>query len=168
MRLYVMRLGHDDPSKCTAMKLKKGGFVSFSVSRNRGILLDPFAPTAFSPADRGTVLEEGLAAVDASWKVIEKGFLKVRWSSAKRRALPVLVAANPTNYGKPYNLSTAEALAAALHIAGLKEDAARLMEEFRWGPGFLKLNRDYLAAYSSAKSSAEVVAAQGRILGCKA
>ena len=79
------------------------------------------------------------------------------------RALPYLVAANPTNYGRPLRLSSAEALAAALYILGEPEQAAAVLDAFRWGPHFLVLNREPLDEYAAAKDSTEVVAAQAGI-----
>ncbi|MGE4395651.1 MAG: DUF367 domain-containing protein, partial [Methanobacteriales archaeon] len=76
------------------------------------------------------------------------------------RALPYLVAANPTNYGKPFILSTAEALAATFYIIGLKDIAVNIMSSFKWGLHFLDLNRELLEAYSKAKNSREVVKIQ--------
>ncbi len=48
------------------------------------------------------------------------------------RLLPFLLAANPTKYGQPCTLSSAEALAAALAIAGKEADARTLMARFNW------------------------------------
>ena len=81
------------------------------------------------------------------------------------RTLPFLVASNPTNYGKPCKLSTAEAIAATFYIVGLKDNAVEIMSQFKWGPHFLKLNNELLEAYSSAKTSAEVVKIQNEFIG---
>lgn len=80
------------------------------------------------------------------------------------RCLPILVAGNPVNYGKPTKLSTVEALAAALYIIGYKADAAELLSIFKWGHTFLDLNRERLEVYSTAKNSTEVVAFQKNAL----
>lgn len=76
------------------------------------------------------------------------------------RCLPYLIAANPVNYGVPTKLSTVEALAAALYIAGFKEKGERLLSIFKWGPYFIELNRELLDGYARAKNSAEVVELQ--------
>jgi len=76
------------------------------------------------------------------------------------RCLPYLIAVNPVNYGVPTKLSTVEALAAALYIAGFGEEAERLLSIFKWGLHFLVLNRELLDSYAQAKDSAEVVELQ--------
>ena len=160
-KLFVLHLKQDDPSKCTASKLKRLGKVEFlSLHGRRGLLLDPYCDTSISSTDREVVLREGLAAIDASWKKAVESFRGAGWRVDRRRALPYLVAANPTNYGIPVNLSTAEALAAALYIVGLEGQAEEIMGSFRWGHSFLELNRRYLDSYREAKSSGEVVRAQ--------
>ena len=47
-------------------------------------------------------------------------------TSRHHRILPFMVAANPVNYGRPFKMNTAEAMAAALYIAGFKEDAVKV------------------------------------------
>jgi pre-rRNA-processing protein TSR3 len=73
-----------------------------------------------------------------------------------QRVLPLVYAANSVNYGRPYKLNTAEAIAVTLYIVGLKEDAMTLMEPFGYGAELFKINREALDAYSSCSSSAEV------------
>jgi pre-rRNA-processing protein TSR3 len=64
------------------------------------------------------------------------------------------------NYGKLTKLSTVEALAAALYIVGLKDEAVGLLSIFKWGHTFLDINNERLEAYSAAKNSTEIVALQ--------
>jgi len=83
---------------------------------------------------------------------------------ATPRALPYLLAANPVNYGKPFVLSSVEALAAALVIFGHEDEARTILAKFVWGGQFLALNREPLDAYMSAKDSTAVVAAQAEFI----
>lgn len=83
-----------------------------------------------------------------------------RAKSSKQRLLPYLIAANPVNFGKPCELSCAEALAAGLYIIGEVRGAKLVLSKFKWGPAFLELNRDLLDRYAACSTAAEVIAAQ--------
>ena len=102
--------------------------------------------------------KRGLAALDCSWVHAKEVFdIQSHWIP---RCLPYLVAANPVNYGKPTKLSTVEALAAALYIAGFREQASELLSKFKWGPQFIILNEALLEGYAQAKNSTDVVKVQ--------
>ena len=77
-----------------------------------------------------------------------------------QRALPFLVAANPVNYGKPFKLTTVEAIAASLFILGEKEQSRNVLSKFRWGLNFLTLNEEPLESYASCLTSEDVVNVQ--------
>ena len=122
------------------------------------MVLNPFAETAFSPADRTRIEEFGLSALDCSWVHAEKVLLKrVKGTS---RCLPILLAGNPVNFSKATKLSTVEALAGALYIAGFKHEAKDLLSIFVWGHTFLELNQKLLEKYASAKDSMEIIGMQ--------
>ena len=162
VRITIYQAGQCDPRKCTALKLGRHGLVRIvnhmRFLPKRAVVLNPFSYVAFSPADKQRVEDFGLAALDFSWEQTENVLPKhVRGTS---RCLPILVAGNPVNYGKPTKLSTVEALAAAAYILGYKADAAELLSIFKWGNTFLDINHDRLEAYSAAKNSTEVVALQ--------
>jgi pre-rRNA-processing protein TSR3 len=99
-----------------------------------------------------------LVAVDCSWKQRERVFESFR--ARTRRRLPYLLAANPVNYGRPYELTTAEALAAALYILGESQRARELLNKFKWGPTFLNLNAAPLNEYAGANTVGEVLASE--------
>jgi len=120
----------------------------------RGIVLNPKASNVFSPDDK-PYLSHGLVAIDCSWKRIDEAFSK-RFRGLNRR-LPLLIAANPINYGKISILSSAEALAAALYIADYVEESRKLISIFKWGSNFLELNKNPLEDYKLAKSPEEMI-----------
>jgi pre-rRNA-processing protein TSR3 len=125
-------------------------------------VLNPFSEIAFSPADRARVEDFGLVALDCSWEHAQKVLSKhVKGTS---RCLPILIAGNPVNFGKATKLTTAEAIAAALYIAGFKEKATNLLSIFTWGHTFLELNGVLLDNYALARNSAEIVRMQTRHL----
>ena len=76
------------------------------------LLLDPTVDV-LSPADKKWV--QSITALDCSWEVLDTANLGA-WKG--RRALPFLVAANPVNFGKPFTLTSVEAIAATLYILG--------------------------------------------------
>jgi pre-rRNA-processing protein TSR3 len=122
------------------------------------VVLNPFSEIAFSPADRQRVEEFGLAALDCSWEHAEKVLLKrVKGTS---RCLPILMAGNPVNFSKATKLSTVEALAGALYIAGFKQEAREILSIFVWGHTFLELNQELLETYASAQDSTEIIEMQ--------
>jgi len=166
MKIAVYNVRECDPKKCTALRLSRLGKVHavYRLSElSRGaVLLDPFAEKALSKEDTETARRQGLVAFDCSWKKIEQISKIKKWFEP--RSLPYLIATNPTHYGKPTILSTAEALAAALFILGEKETAKNLLGDFKWGPVFLELNKEPLEAYAKASNSAEIVEAQNQFM----
>jgi len=74
-----------------------------------------------------------------------------------------LIAGNPTNYAKATKLSTVEALAGALYIAGFKDEAKKLLSIFVWGHTFQELNANLLENYSFAKDSTDIVKMQASL-----
>jgi len=164
--IYALMEHEDDPKKCTAAKLarfKRLREVRISSRLPRGaVILDPEAEKALSREDVGAATRSGLVVLDCSWEKLKR-FPRVR-AGLKHRALPFLLAANPTNFGKPQRLSSAEALAASLYIMGEKEHAGSLMSLFKWGSTFIDINEERLEAYAAASTSTEVVQAQARML----
>ncbi|HOT93953.1 MAG TPA: DUF367 family protein [Methanoregulaceae archaeon] len=165
--LFAYRDNTCAPKRCTVVRLGRAGLLRVldrpdQVPRST-LVLDPTAAQALSPADApgraGGV--RSLTALDCSWEVLDAGVFAA-WR--RHRALPYLVAANPTNYGRPLRLSSAEALAAACYILGEPDQARALMDAFRWGPHFLVLNAEPLERYAAAADSAEVVAIQADYL----
>jgi pre-rRNA-processing protein TSR3 len=169
INISIYHAAQCDPKRCTGLKLKRHGLARI-VKQTRflpkqAIVLNPFSQIAFSPADRERVLKAGLVALDCSWEHAEKVLSHhVRGTS---RCLPVLIAGNPTNYAKATKLSTAEALAGALYIAGFKDEAQKLLSIFIWGHTFFELNAMLLDAYAAAKDSSDVVAVMREKLGEK-
>lgn len=126
------------------------------------VVLNPVSEVAFSAADAESVLKSGLVALDCSWKQAEKIFAASR--AGAQRSLPYLLAANPINTYIPVKLSTAEALAAALYIIGLRDEADDVLSVFKWGHSFITLNREWLDAYAECTTSGEVVEIQTEIM----
>ena len=181
MDLHVRYEGDDDPEKCSARKLARFDLVELHRSVRAtppGIVLDPFAERALSPADSegersepsngasgdgGPASREAdprrdrLVALDCSWETAEAEAFAL---DGLHRSLPFLVAGNPVNYGTALRLNTAEAVAGALCILGEREQAERLLSKFSWGHTFLELNAEPLSRYADCADSAEVVAIQ--------
>ena len=161
-RLTIYHAKQCDPKRCTGLKLKRHGLARVVTSirflPKRAIVLNPFGEIAFSPADRQRIQNFGLAALDCSWEHAQK--VLSTHAKGTSRCLPILFAGNPTNYAKATKLSTVEALAGALCIAGFREEAEKALSIFTWGHTFLELNADLLEAYAEAKDSTEIVKMQ--------
>lgn len=78
--------------------------------------------------------------------------------------VPYLIAANPTNYGRPWRLNCAEALAAAFYICGHEDWAEAVLTHFNYGQPFLEINAAVLKRYAACKSEAEVKQAEEKWL----
>jgi len=165
VELHVRYEGDDDPRKCSARKLARFDLATLHRSARQtppGIVLDPYAERALSPADtdHGAVSER-LVALDCSWETAEAEAFKL---DGPHRSLPFLVAANPVNYGTPFQLNTVEAFAGALCILGDREQAERILGKFRWGHTFLELNDEPLRRYADCVDSSEVIRVQSEYL----
>lgn len=155
-----------DPKKCTGLRLVRHKLVT-EVRKliqipQQVILLDPFSEILLSKEDLDLAVNYGILAIDASWAKITSDLInKLRGT---RRVLPFLVAANPTNYGKPIRLSSVEALAAALVILGFEEHAKTILSKFNWGLHFLILNQELFQRYNQAENSSHMQAIQKQVL----
>lgn len=166
IRLIALMEHEDDPKKCTAAKVVRFGLVKGTRDVKKiprgAIVLDPEAEKALSREDSAAAARYGVVVLDCSWNRLSR-FPRIK-SGLRHRGLPFLLAANPTNFGKPQKLSSAEALAASLFILGEPDRAEKLMSLFKWGQTFISINRELLEEYSSASTSAEVVSIQNRRL----
>ncbi|KAI0259483.1 DUF367-domain-containing protein [Gloeopeniophorella convolvens] len=154
-----------DPRRCSGKKLARQHLVTeLRVgARFRGIVLSPNGKQVLSPADREIVDKGGLAVVECSWaRLSEIPFTKI--ASPHERLLPYLIATNPTNYGKPWRLNCAEALAAAFYLTGHNDWAEMMLAPFGWGGSFYTVNRHLLDRYCACEDAAGVTRAQEEVL----
>ena len=158
-------LNHCDPKKCSGRKLLRHGLIKNLKLGQRfpGLVLTPVGVNCVSPQDRGIIESSGIAVVDCSWARIDETPFS-RMKSPHPRLLPFLIAANPINYGKPCKLSCVEAIAAAMMITGMKDEAKFYLSKFSWGHSFLELNEELLELYSNCKSSEEILEVQQKYL----
>ncbi len=162
INVYIQYFDQCDKKKCSSIRLyrlfQRGNFPHLYVKLGKNpprkeLVLDPTATTVISPQDRDLVVHAGVAIIDCSWKhfheIQHPRFLEARY-------LPYLLASNPINYGKPYQLNSAEALIATLYIVGFKELAEIIDDKF---PGkFILLNKELLEEYSQCQSREDVLA----------
>ena len=167
IRVHAIWLAQDDPKKNTAVLASRRGDLSLHKDMrklpHKGVILEPLCGKIFGPEDHELLTENNgsIVGLDCSWKQIESSVDSVmRRTRLKPRMLPLFLAANPVNWGKPGKLSTIEALAAAAYLCGNKEQSKELLGGFRWGQRFIELNYEPLEEYSSAKTSQELVELQ--------
>lgn len=151
--------------KCSGRKLSRHGLIKNLKLGQRfpGLVLTPVGKDCVTPLDKTIIESSGIAVVDCSWARIDETPFN-RMKTPHPRLLPFLIAANPINYGKPCKLSCVEAIAAALMITGLKEEAKFYLSKFSWGHSFLELNEEILELYSQCKSSEEILEVQKKYL----
>ncbi|KAJ2897681.1 pre-rRNA-processing protein TSR3 [Zalerion maritima] len=150
-------LGHCDPKRCSGKKLLRQGLMRelYIGQRHPGVIITPNGRTILSPADRELLETHGAAVVECSWARVKE----IQWSKVggkNERLLPYLVAANTVNYGKPWRLNCAEALAATFAILGKLEWAEEVMAPFGYGPAFLEINSSLLRRYAACEDEAGV------------
>ena len=149
----------DDPNKCTSAKLirfnKAKPIYYQSQIRNKMIVLNPYSREVLTKKDRKSIHDYGIVAIDCSWNKAEE-ILRKRFKGINRK-LPILLAANPINYGRIGQLSSIEALASALYISGFEDQANEILSLFKWGGSFMTLNKFPLVEYQSAVSNEEVL-----------
>jgi pre-rRNA-processing protein TSR3 len=165
LKIQVLHTSEDDPKKCTARKLSKFGFVTLIKRLNaiyyNPILLDPYSLKVLSKDDLAHAEKYGLLILDCSWVNAENTFNRIRTKKKMlTRALPFLVAVNPVNYGKPFQLSTLEAIAGALIILGFRNHAEEILNLYKWSQNFIIMNEQPLLEYEKANSAEEIIEAQ--------
>ncbi len=167
IQVHALWLAQDDPKKNTAVLASKRGDIrlhkSIRTLPKRGIILEPLCGKVFGPEDHHLLTDRhgALVGLDCSWAHIEESVSSVmKRTRLQPRMLPLLLAANPVNWGKPGRLTTAEALATVLYLVGRHEQAREVLGAFRWGERFFELNQEPLDAYAGATSSAELVELQ--------
>ncbi|KAF7197311.1 Ribosome biogenesis protein TSR3 [Pseudocercospora fuligena] len=150
-------LNHCDAKRCSGKRLMRLGLMRelHVGQKHPGVVVSPKAKTLISPADREILEQYGAAVVEASWKRIEEvPFNKI--GGPNPRLLPYLIAANPTNYGRPWRLNCVEALAACFAICGHLDWAEEILSTFSYGQSFLDINEEVLAKYAACKDEEEV------------
>lgn len=161
--ITVYYTAQDDAKKNTAVRLGRKGIARIIDDqkhiREHAVLLNPFAKKALSKEDLPDMRKRGILALDCSWKQAEEMF-PVLQGKMRSRALPFLVAASPAKFGTPFELSTAEAIAAALMIVGEERQARKVMSVVPWGKTFFEVNKEPFADYAQCSTSAEIVDAQ--------
>ena len=150
-------LEHCDPKRCSGKRLMRFGLMrELSVGQKyAGVVISPNAKRTISPADKDLLEQFGAAVVECSWVRIKE----VPWAKIGgkcERLLPYLVAANSVNYGRPWRLNCAEALAACFFICGHEDWAHEVLAHFSYGEPFLEINAQLLKRYAACTSEEEV------------
>lgn len=154
-------LGHCDAKRCSGKRLMRLGMMrELHVGQKfAGVVVSPKAKRIISREDKDLLEQYGAAVVEASWKRIDEVPFG-RIGGKCERLLPYLVAANPTNYGKPWRLNCVEALAACFYICGHAEWAESILSTFSYGAAFLEINSALLKRYMACENEEEIKTAE--------
>ncbi|KAF2211908.1 hypothetical protein CERZMDRAFT_42153 [Cercospora zeae-maydis SCOH1-5] len=154
-------LNHCDAKRCSGKRLMRLGLMRelHVGQKHQGLVISPKGKTLCNPSDREILEQYGAAVVEASWNRIEEVPFG-RIGGPNPRLLPYLIAANPTNYGKPWRLNCVEALAATFAICGHLDWAEQILSTFSYGQSFLDINEEVLQRYAEAKDEEGVKKAE--------
>jgi len=154
-------LGHCDAKRCSGKRLMRLGMMrELHVGQKfAGVVVSPKARKIVSREDKDLMEQYGAAVVEASWnRIDEVPFGRI--GGKCERLLPYLVAANPTNYGRPWRLNCVEALAACYYICGRPEWAESILSTFSYGPAFLDINAALLKRYMACENEEQIKKAE--------
>ena len=167
IKLYVYRFKEDSPRASTGVKLIKNNLATrFNPNKKilgKTIILDPYSPIILSREDwdKGNL---NIMVIDRSWnKLIEKKNTRIKWKFIKRK-LPFFIASNPINCCKAYKLSSAEAISASLIILGYIEKANNILNHFKWGNQFFKLNKKIIEKYEKHQTRKELMKIEKEVI----
>ncbi|KAF2156797.1 DUF367-domain-containing protein [Myriangium duriaei CBS 260.36] len=158
-------LNHCDYKRCSGKRLIRLGLMRSlgMTQKHPGVVISPNAKTLVSRADKQILEQHGAAVVEASWNRIQEiNFSRI--GGKHERLLPYLIAANPTNYGRPWRLNCVEALAAGFLICGHRDWAEEVLSTFSYGQAFLDINEEVFGWYEQCADEAEVKDAEQRWL----
>ena len=152
IKLSMLYFDQCDPKKCTGKKMERLGLLKeIKFNRNYGgILLTPNGKKISSIEDHDIIATKGICVIDCSWAKFEEMHLDLH--KIETRSLPFMVAVNPVNFGKAYKLSCAEAFAACLFLGGFEKEARFIMDHFKWGEHFFKVNEELFLKYKGITS----------------
>ncbi|RAR09563.1 adp-ribosylation factor-binding protein gga1 [Stemphylium lycopersici] len=154
-------LGHCDAKRCSGKRLMRLGMMrELHVGQKfAGVVVSPKAKKIVSREDKELMEQYGAAVVEASWnRIDEVPFGRI--GGKCERLLPYLVAANPTNYGRPWRLNCVEALAACFYICGHPEWAESILSTFSYGQAFLDINAALLKRYLACENEEQIKKAE--------
>ena len=156
IKLSMLYFDQCDPKKCTGKKMERLGLLKETkFSRNYGgILLTPNGKKICSIEDHDIIANKGICVIDCSWAKFNELHLDLH--KIETRSLPFMVAVNPVNFGKAFKLSCAEAFAACLLLGGFEKEARFIMDHFKWGEHFFKINEELFGKYKGIKSQEEL------------
>ena len=156
IKLSMLYFDQCDPKKCTGKKMERLGLLKETkFSRNYGgILLTPNGKKICSIEDHEIIAKKGICVIDCSWAKFNE--LHLDLYKIETRSLPFMVAVNPVNFGKAFKLSCAEAFAACLLLGGFEKEARFIMDHFKWGPHFFKINEELFGKYKGISSQDEL------------